>query len=99
MFYIDTSVIVAYYCPEPMSEAVEELIIEIKQPAISHLTEIEFASAISRKIREKIYLKPTAIKFLFNFNCISSKKCSDGYHSNINIFKWGKTGSLNLIHH
>ena len=25
MFYIDTSVIVAYYCPEPLSEKAEEL--------------------------------------------------------------------------
>ena len=53
MFYIDTSVIVAYYCPETLSETVEQLIVKIKQPAISHLTEIELTSAISRKIREK----------------------------------------------
>ena len=36
-----------------MSETVEQLISSIKQPAISHLTEIELTSAISRKIREK----------------------------------------------
>ena len=71
MFYIDTSVIVAYYCPEPMSEAVEELIIEIKQPAISHLTEIEFASAISRKIREKNLSQTDGNKILTQFQSLS----------------------------
>lgn len=52
MFYIDTSVIVAYYCPEPLSEKAESFITTHVQPAISSLTEVEFFSAISRKIRE-----------------------------------------------
>ena len=29
MFYIDTSVLVAYYCPEPLSEKVEEILLRI----------------------------------------------------------------------
>lgn len=51
-FYLDTSVLVAYYCPEPLSERVEEFIVTHDQPAISLLTEVEFCSALSRKIRE-----------------------------------------------
>jgi predicted nucleic acid-binding protein len=51
--YIDTSVLVAYYCPEPLSEKVEAFISSHMQPAISALTEIEMFSAISRKVREK----------------------------------------------
>ena len=51
--YIDTSVLVAYYCPEPLSEKVEAFITAQRQLAISALTEIEMFSALSRKVREK----------------------------------------------
>jgi len=53
MTYLDTSVLVAYYCPEPLSEAVERILRRMEQPAISALTEVEFASALARKVREK----------------------------------------------
>jgi len=53
MYYIDTSVLVAYYCPEPISETAEKLILSSKRPCISSLTEVELASALSRKVREK----------------------------------------------
>jgi predicted nucleic acid-binding protein len=52
MLYLDTSVVVAYYCPEPLSEKAEALITAHAQPALSTLTEVEMFSAISRKIRE-----------------------------------------------
>ena len=51
--YIDTSVLVAYYCPEPSSEKIEAFITAQRQVAISALTEIEMFSALSRKVREK----------------------------------------------
>ena len=51
--YIDTSVLVAYYCPEPLSEKAEAFLTAHIQPAISALTELELFSAISRKVREK----------------------------------------------
>ena len=53
MVYIDTSVLVAYYCPEPLSEKAEKLLISYLKPAISSLTEVEFFSAVSRKVRKK----------------------------------------------
>ncbi len=53
MAYLDTSVLVAYYCPEPLSEAVERILRRLEQPALSALTEVEFASALARKVREK----------------------------------------------
>jgi predicted nucleic acid-binding protein len=53
MHYVDTSVLVAYYCPEPFSETAEKLILSSKRPCISSLTEVELASALSRKVREK----------------------------------------------
>jgi predicted nucleic acid-binding protein len=53
MHYIDTSVLVAYYCPEPISDAAERLLQRVENPVISSLTEVELVSAIARKIREK----------------------------------------------
>lgn len=52
MYYIDTSVLAAYYCPEDLSEKAEEIITSIDIPVISHLTRVEFYSAVSRKVRE-----------------------------------------------
>jgi len=52
MIYLDTSVLVPYYCPEPDSGKAEKIIIEAGLPAISNLTVVELASAVSRKIRE-----------------------------------------------
>ena len=53
MYYLDTSLLAAYYCPEPLSGEAEKVIISSKRPGISSLTEVELASAISHKIREK----------------------------------------------
>ena len=53
MGYIDTSVLVAYYCPEPLSEKAEKLLVSYSRPAISSLTEVEFFSAVSGKVRKK----------------------------------------------
>jgi len=56
--YIDTSVVVAYYCPERLSEKAEELLMNYLKPAISSLTEVEFFSTVSGKVRKKeIHLK------------------------------------------
>jgi predicted nucleic acid-binding protein len=53
LIYLDTSVVVAYYCPEHISD-LSESIIRGKQPCfLSDLTEVEFFSAISRKIRQR----------------------------------------------
>lgn len=52
MYYVDTSVLAAYYCPEELSEKAETFLRIHLQPAISPLTEVELFSAISRKIRE-----------------------------------------------
>lgn len=51
MAYVDTSVLVAYYCPEPLSNAAEKAIGEASQPAVNRLIEVEFCSALAIKIR------------------------------------------------
>jgi len=53
MVYIDTSVLVAYYCPERLSEKAEEFLMGVVRPAISSLTEVELFSAVSGKARRK----------------------------------------------
>ncbi|MBU4427521.1 MAG: type II toxin-antitoxin system VapC family toxin [Desulfobacterales bacterium] len=51
MIYLDTSVIVAYYCPEALSLQVQDLLREQAKPALSFLTEVEFTSAVAKKVR------------------------------------------------
>ena len=53
MRYFDTSVIIAYYCPEILSEKAENILRRSKRAAISELVEVEMCSALSRKVREK----------------------------------------------
>ena len=53
MFYVDTSLLAAYYTLEPLSDKVEEFLRTQDRPAISNLTELELFSALSRKVREK----------------------------------------------
>ena len=47
--YIDTSVLGAYYCPEPLSLAAESALRDVEVPVISNLTLVEFSSLVSRK--------------------------------------------------
>lgn len=79
MYYIDTSVLVAYYCPEPLSGKAEVFLAQIDKPNISALTEVELFSALSRKLRNKEIDQKTArqiaAKFLSHlegkyFNCL-----------------------------
>ena len=51
--YIDTSVLGAYYCPEPLSVIAQEALRAVTGPIISTLCEVEFSSLIARKRREK----------------------------------------------
>jgi predicted nucleic acid-binding protein len=67
MFYVDTSLLVAYYCPEPMSEKAEIFLINHSPLVISTLTELEMFSAISRKVREKGLNRPAARRILAKF--------------------------------
>ena len=51
MIYLDTSILAAYYCPEPLSRRAERVVRSVVRPAISDLTEVELYSALSRKVR------------------------------------------------
>lgn len=49
--YIDTSLLAAYYCPEPQSALVQKRLSKITQPVISPLVELELYSAVAAKVR------------------------------------------------
>ena len=49
--YVDTSILGAYYCPEPLSAAAEKALRQFKTPVISVLSEVKFCSLISKKFR------------------------------------------------
>jgi uncharacterized protein len=51
--YIDTSVLVPYYCPEALSRAAERAVRGDPRPAVSDLVEVEFFSALAKKVRER----------------------------------------------
>ncbi|HBR50409.1 MAG TPA: VapC toxin family PIN domain ribonuclease [Nitrospira sp.] len=65
--YVDTSILAAYYCPEPLSSAAEHALRNLSSPMISDLTLVEFASAISRKVREKTFSRESAVQLMTQF--------------------------------
>jgi predicted nucleic acid-binding protein len=75
--YLDTSVLVAYYCPEPLSRQVQELLVESVKPAISYLTEVELYSAVARKVRAREISGVDGNRILAKFSA----------HMDLNLFK------------
>jgi uncharacterized protein len=65
--YIDTSVLAAYYCPEPISPLAERALRGLSSPLISELTGVELASAVSRKIRDKTLSREEGSRILTQF--------------------------------
>ncbi len=51
--YFDTSVLVAIYIPEEKSDLVQAMASDTCPICISQLTEVEFCSAVSRRVRMK----------------------------------------------
>ena len=49
--YVDTSVLAAYYCPEPLSEIVEARLTDGSVLVLSRLVQTELASAVALKVR------------------------------------------------
>jgi predicted nucleic acid-binding protein len=53
LIYVDTSVLVPYYFPEPLSSRIQRFLRETPAIALSDLGEVEFFSALARKVRER----------------------------------------------
>lgn len=66
--YVDTSVLAAYYCPEPLSERVEAVLRRARNPTIGHLTEVELHAAVNRKVRLNEIDRAVATKILTLFD-------------------------------
>ena len=106
-FYVDTSVLVAYYCPEPLSDKAEKFLTSHPQPAISALTDLELFSAVSRKVRERGISERDAKRILATFvshtdNNFYSYLPVQQHHYRlardwIYLFKWGLK-SLDALH-
>ena len=81
MAYIDTSVLVAYYCPEPLSGRVQKALQKIDQPVISPLVEVELFSAVATKVRTKELNASTAKRILALFQ----KHVAEGYFGIVHV--------------
>jgi len=53
MIYADTSVLAAYYFPEPLSARAERTLTAQPGPVVSDLVEVELFSAAARKVRRR----------------------------------------------
>jgi uncharacterized protein len=60
-------VVVAYYCPEPLSRQAERIMRGQMRPAISDLTEVEMVSALARKTRTREMLHEEARRVVAEF--------------------------------
>ena len=54
-------------CPESLSNLAEKYLLSARRPAISQLTEVELASAVSRKVREKRLTETDGLRILDAF--------------------------------
>jgi hypothetical protein len=53
LIYVDTSVLAAYYCPEPLSRRAQQALHQEDERAISWLVEAELASVLARRVRAR----------------------------------------------
>lgn len=65
--YLDTSALLAYYLPEPRSEAFNALISAAPSPAISNLVECEMVAVVGQKVRGGSYNRRDADRALDRF--------------------------------
>jgi hypothetical protein len=81
MAYVDTSVLVACYCPEPLSRAAEAAVARSDGPALSRLVEIEFYSAVAVKVRMRELDRSTANRIVSLFR----QHLDDGRYAAVSI--------------
>lgn len=74
--YIDTSLLVAYYSPEPGSKTAETYLVNQSSLYISFLTKVELSSAI----RKKVLLKELRNEEALLINNAFKNDISDGYY-------------------
>jgi hypothetical protein len=85
LIYVDTSVLAAYYCPEPLSGQAQRALAQEYERAISSLVELEFVSAIAGKVRAHEMRRGDAHRILAAFQShleqgIYTRLAVDGAH-------------------
>jgi uncharacterized protein len=81
MPYIDTSVLVPFYYPEPLSDKAQQLLRKTSGPGISALCEVEFASALAAKVRAGAYAGAAARAVLAQFRT----HVAEGYYRRLAV--------------
>lgn len=76
MAYIDTSVLAAYYCPEPLSRTVQKTLAKLSELVISPLVEVELYSALAAKVRARELEAASAGRILDMFR----RHLADGFY-------------------
>lgn len=91
--YVDTNILAAYYCPEPISENVEKLLLTVKKPIVSLLTEVELFSVINKKIRNKELTKRDAQQIDTTY----MNHVKEGYYLKLSLNPEHYTNARNLL--
>jgi predicted nucleic acid-binding protein len=81
MSYIDTSLLVAFYCPERLSRAVQRKLLSADKLVISPLVEVELYSAVAAKVRTREITGASGSQILDQFR----KHLADGHYDIVPI--------------
>ena len=87
MDYFDTSALLPYYRPEPLSEKVQELLMANLPVAISMLVDVEMASALSRLVRMGEFSDQDAAKVQNAFAADVEKGCFQYLAVDVAVFQ------------
>ena len=77
MAYIDTSLLAAFYCPEPLSQTAQKKLSKVARLVISPLVELELYSAVAAKVRAKEIAAASAGQVLDMFRKHLAEGCYD----------------------
>ena len=81
MPYIDTCVLMAFYCPEPLSDIADEAISAVTEPVISPMVELELFAAMASKVRTRELTRSDADAAMGQFRT----QIDDGYFRVVTI--------------
>jgi len=79
--YIDTCVLMAFYCPEPLSDVADEALSATTDPVISPMVELELVAAMASKVRTRELTRSDADAAMGQFRT----QIDDGYFRVVTI--------------
>ncbi|MBW4477836.1 MAG: type II toxin-antitoxin system VapC family toxin [Tolypothrix brevis GSE-NOS-MK-07-07A] len=81
MIYLDTSIVAPLYWLEALSDTVEELVLSESELGLSQLVEVEFVSALSRRVRMREISQDDATTIVERFQT----DIDSGFYTRINL--------------